>query len=646
MVSNDNINNRRTLKTSQYEISYIHIYYDNWSGYDGQPWFHLGDGTENDPHRIENVTINPNFIRTAIYIYISYEPFIIQNCTILNAQLDFVWFAGIELQEVENGKIRNNTIYNSYRGIYCSYAQNLNITNNRIYNCFSAGIRIDYSLDIEISNNEIYETDYNGLYIWYDCSNIHIIGNTIYNNTGGAAIYFTGSSSYINHDNYVYNNTLRDCYYGILFIAYTNTTEVMYNEIFNNIGTGVDIRNNCYDNYFFLNNFSNTHNALDYTSFNYWDNGLIGNLWHDYISSQGGYDLDDDGIGDIPYKIYNNWDKTINTVNDSFPICDDGDNIVPIISIDSPMNDTIYNSPPTITVSIYDKGEIDSQWYEVLNTSETHTFSGTVFQIDVSIWNNQMEGVIAIRVFVNDTGGNSNSSDLQIIKDTIAPSVVINNPSDGTLFSEPPEILVSIFDIHINETWYTIIGSDQNYTFTTSSFELNALLWAAQDEGSVIIRIYANDTVGNIGFADLTVLKDSLNPLLTINSPLSGTQFGTTPPTINITITELHLDKFWFTINDSSALYFITASTGENVFAMESSIWDVIPEGHILITFFANDTLGKMGTISITIIKEIPEGPKEPPSIPGYDIFLLLIISLCSLVITNRIVHRKKIINS
>jgi len=649
ITSNNNIDNQRNLKTSQNEISFISIVSDNWTGYAGEPWFHLGDGTENDPHRIENVTVNPNFTGSAIFISNSVEPFIIQNCTMLNAKLDNNWFAGIELSYVYNGIIRNNTIYNSYRGIHCRHGQNLNITNNEVYNCTNDGIRIDYSLDLEISNNEIYETESYGLYIRYGCSNVHIIGNTIYNNTGGgygAAIIFTGSPTYKNYDNYVYNNTLMDSIYGILISSYTNNTEVMYNEIFNNVLSGVEIRNNCYDNYVFLNNFSNTHNALDHASNNYWDNGLIGNFWHDYISSQGGYDLDDDGIGDIPYKIYNDWAQTINTANDTSPICDDGDDIPPIISVVSPMNDTFYSSPPTITVSIYDIGEIDSQWYEVLNTSETDTFSGTEFQIDTEIWDNQMEGGILIRVFVNDTGGNSDSSDLQIIKDSIVPSIDIINPSDGMLFSEAPEVQVSISDINIHETWYTIISSGQNYTFTTDIFEVDPTLWAAQDEDSIIIRIHANDTAGNIEFADLTVVKDSLNPILIINSPLGGTQIGTTPPTINITITELHLDKLWFRINDSSNFYFVTVSNGENVFAMESSIWDIIPEGHVKIDFFANDTLGQIGTISITIIKEIPDNPEGPPSIPGYSIFLVLIIIFSSLSIIKKINGRKKLITT
>ena len=172
---------------------------------------------------------------------------------------------------------------------------------------------------------------------------------------------------------------------------------------------------------------------------------------------------------------------------------------------------------------------------------------------------------------------------------------------------------------------------------------MNPTLWAAQDEDTVIIRVYANDTAGNSEFADLTAVKDSLNPMLTINSPLGGVQFGTTPPTINITITELHLDKFWFRINDSTTLYFVTVSNGENVFAMESTIWDIIPEGHVKIDFFANDTSGHVGTISITIIKDIADIPQEPPAIPGYGIFLLIISSLCCLGIANRIILKKEI---
>ena len=666
LLSNDNVNNRRILKISQNEISFIHISSDNWTGYNGQPWFHLGDGTKNNPHKIENVTINANYKDSAVYIYDSDQPFIIQNCTILNGKLSSD-HGGIICSYSSNGTIINNTIKNSYEGIFLNEITEFKVFNNSIfncsdngilardstysdissntvYNCINNGIRIDYSNNLEIRDNNVFGNEWRGINIVYNCSNIKIRGNTILNHNSGSAIgiMLSGTMDYPNLDNEIYNNTVKNSTnYGIYLGSYTNSTSIIHNNISEN-WVGLRIHSTCFDNSVYLNNFSNnTYNAWDSTSFNSWDNESIGNLWDDYISAQGGYDLDDNGIGDIPYKIYDGPSQTINTVNDSLPICDDGDDTPPTISIVNPVNDTIYSSPPTITVSISDNGEIDSQWYKVLNTSEIDTCSGTEFQINTEIWNNQSEGLILIRVFVNDTGGNSDSTVLQVIKDTIVPSIDITSPSDGTLFSETPEIQVSIFDIHINETWYTILGSGENYIFETSSFTVHSSLWMNQAQGNFTVRVFANDSAGNLRYADLILNKDTINPFLMINSPLSGTEFGNTSPTINLTITEANLFQFWFTINDSSTLHFVAASSGENTFSIESSIWDLIPEGHVLITFFANDTLGQTGTISITIIKEIPEEPSEPPSIPGFNVLILLFFSLFSVIVLSRMQIKK-----
>ncbi|TFF88659.1 MAG: hypothetical protein EU548_08565, partial [Promethearchaeota archaeon] len=226
--------------------------------------------------------------------------------------------------------------------------------------------------------------------------------------------------------------------------------------------------------------------------------------------------------------------------------------------------------------------------------------------------------------------------------DDLAPNIDILSPNDNSYHGDPPIIDISVSDAGgINETWYTIIGSGENYTVETSSFELNSTLWMDQAQGSFTIRVFANDSAGNLGYEDVILIKDTINPFLMINSPLTGAPFGTTPPTINLTITELHLFQFWFTINDSSTINLVVANSGENIFSIDNSIWDLIPEGHVLISFFANDTVGNSGTISVTIIKEIPDEPTEPAAIPGFSVITTLVSLLVGTIIASRTKIRK-----
>ena len=52
---------------------------------------------------------------------------------------------------------------------------------------------------------------------------------------------------------------------------------------------------------------------------------------------------------------------------------------------------------------------------------------------------------------------------------------------------------------------------------------------------------------------------DTTDPVITINLPIAGV-YNEAPP-YNITITEVNLDQFWYTVNGSSRIY-ITSLTG------------------------------------------------------------------------------------
>ena len=74
---------------------------------------------------------------------------------------------------------------------------------------------------------------------------------------------------------------------------------------------------------------------------------------------------------------------------------------------------------------------------------------------------------------------------------------------------------------------------------------ISQLAWNDRENGTVIIRFYARDIIGYIGFADVSVKKDVLPPEITINSPSLDQVFRNRAPSFNLTINEGNLDIIW-----------------------------------------------------------------------------------------------------
>ena len=138
--------------------------------------------------------------------------------------------------------------------------------------------------------------------------------NTFENNGAGVAVMFSkkikmynntfkknwGSASFgmllkeIN-DSEIIGNTFEENTVGIS-IEGSNRIDYKQNDFVNN-GWALKVRGACYGNVFAANNF--LYNSFD-VSYNSKlnDNSFSGNYWSNYT----GYDLDKNGIGDVPYR--------------------------------------------------------------------------------------------------------------------------------------------------------------------------------------------------------------------------------------------------------------------------------------------------------------------------------------------------------
>ena len=251
--------------------------------------------------------------------------------------------AAIRVREQVNIQILNNTILKTYFGIYLQYSDGITIKDNVV-----KGEHMNRSESSVGNAIHLYKTD-----------NVHIIGNDVQGHRDGIYLETVKNSTVernISHGNmryglhfmfsdgnaYTHNtfrrngagvavmyttnvrmehNTFEDNWgaasYGLLLKEINNS--VIYNNTFRRNTTGIhmesssrlDFRNNdferngwaiklmttCIDDTFRLNNF--TGNSFDIsTNGNAQHNYFEHNYWDKYS----GYDLDKDGVGDVPHR--------------------------------------------------------------------------------------------------------------------------------------------------------------------------------------------------------------------------------------------------------------------------------------------------------------------------------------------------------
>jgi len=95
-------------------------------------------------------------------------------------------------------------------------------------------------------------------------------------------------------------------------------------------------------------------------------------------------------------------------------------------------------------------------------------------------------------------------------------------------------------------------------------------------------------------------LKDSINPVITIHSPLEDKSFGNVAPSFNVSIIEENLESTWYTIDGGLTNYTFSGLTG----FINQTAWDEKEDGDITIRFYAIDSLGHVGFEDVQILKD------------------------------------------
>jgi len=227
------------------------------------------------------------------------------------------------------------------------------------------------------------------------------------------------------------------------------------------------------------------------------------------------------------------------------------------------------------------------------------TFTGLTGTINQALWDALPEGNIPIKFYANDTLGRIESQEILVTKDVTAPTITIQSPIGDEVFGiNAPNFLIEIIEPYLDTMWYTVDGGITNITFTENG-TISQSAWDALAEGNVDIRFYANDTLGRIGYSEVTIKKDVTTPIITINDPQNNELIGVTAPNFNISIDEPNLDDVWYSLNGGMNITF-TGLTG----IINLTLWDMLPEGNVVIKFYAVNTLGKIGYSEVVVNKD------------------------------------------
>ena len=179
------------------------------------------------------------------------------------------------------------------------------------------------------------------------------------------------------------------------------------------------------------------------------------------------------------------------------------------------------------------------------------------------------------------------------------PQITINTPLQNELYGEDaPSFNIHVIESNLEHIWYSLDGGMTNY-YIVDNGTIDQSLWINKPDGLINISFYADDILGNINSSSVIVIKDTVAPSISINSPQPSDIFSYYAPLFNVEISDVTLESEWYTINNDLAKYFFTHNE-----SIDANLWDSLLDGQVKITFYANDSLGQLASKYVNIYKD------------------------------------------
>lgn len=186
--------------------------------------------------------------------------------------------------------IAGNTVTGHRDGIYLEFARGAEVRDNVSERNLRYGLHFMYSNDSEFTGN-VFRDNGAGVAVMYS-KNIAMLGNEFRDNRGAAAYGLLLKEI---DDSLVSGNLFADNSAAVYFDG-SNRTELSHNEFLRN-GYALRVLSNSMGSVVRYNNFvGNTFDVTTNADRSY--NSFDQNYWDQYQ----GYDLDRDGVGDVPYR--------------------------------------------------------------------------------------------------------------------------------------------------------------------------------------------------------------------------------------------------------------------------------------------------------------------------------------------------------
>jgi len=239
-----------------------------------------------------NITLENNSITGAYFaIHISNTSYVtVRNNTIIGSpRSEQLTGNAIHLWKSNHALIENNHVQGHRDGIYFEFVTFSTIRNNLSEKNIRYGLHFMFSNDDSYLGN-IFRNNGAGVAVMYS-KKVRMENNDFEQNWGASSygiLLKDISDSYIEHNTFLKNTVA-------LHLEGTSRIDIERNTFKEN-GWAIKVQASCEDNNFHHNNF--TGNSFDVST-----NGSISlnNFYNNYWDKYEGYDINKDGVGDVPY---------------------------------------------------------------------------------------------------------------------------------------------------------------------------------------------------------------------------------------------------------------------------------------------------------------------------------------------------------